>query len=77
MIDKRTEWFSGDVTPAMYGAYERKFDMGTRAESVVFCKFAGVWFCSSLTPKGAIECEDISPLQSLEWRGLAEDPSYK
>jgi len=70
----RTQWFSGDTKPAMYGVYERAFDFGFKEESVVFCKFAGMWFCSSLTPKGAIECMQISPIQSLDWRGLAENP---
>lgn len=70
----RTQWFSGDVKPAMYGVYERAFDEGYPEESVVFCKFAGMWFCSSNTPRGAIECMHISPLQHLKWRGLAKEP---
>lgn len=70
----RTEWFSGDSTPKFYGAYERVYDKGTADESVAFCKYAGAWFEASLTPRGAIESRVISPLQYLDWRGLAEDP---
>lgn len=68
---KLTPWFPGDVKPVRRGVYQRLYTSGTG-----WAYWNGdFWGMRGVSKYFAKSMKDFyAPIQSHEWRGLAEDP---
>jgi hypothetical protein len=70
MSERVTDWFPGDVKPALPGWYQREWDT---EESMKACDYwdGADWYIGA----GGKTPSSIKALSPRRWRGLAEDPS--
>lgn len=70
---KLTDWFPARKKPTIEGVYQRResmFDV-----EYYYSRFSGgLWYALCFTADEANKTKTISDWQSLEWRGLAEEP---
>lgn len=74
---KVTPWFDGNVRPVYPGVYQRNYGYGgLKDPDIGYCLYDGkLWMVWGNTAERASKYSRNCYMQSLPWRGLANDPA--
>ena len=80
MSARLTEWFPGEVKPALPGVYQRDYRQAKNEDRIIGVAYSHwdgkQWSLFDATVIGAALSRGLSSCHlRLPWRGLAEDPS--